>query len=116
MSQNWELPVERPITGTCIEAGAFRVAGPGRRDGAGVSAWLRHYHRSDRSCARRCLVLAEIDDDFIFGSFVSVMMGLSLRALNPGYAPLPLPKGVEAVSGVITQRAGRRRRDRKRYE
>ena len=117
MAQNWELPVERPVTGTCIEAEPFALQvlddamEPEFPRGCVITIDPTGHARDG------AFVLAEIDDDFIFRQLsVSDDGVLSLQALNSDYAPLPLPQGFEAISGVITQRAGRRRRDHKRYE
>ena len=60
-------------------------------------------------------VIARVDDgDYIFRQFITEGGRSFLKALNPGYADVPVP-GTEVVRGVVVQRAGTRRRDRKRY-
>ncbi len=76
-----------------------------------------------------CYVLAEINDDdlkrnrhaqgktetgYIFRRFVVEEERYHLKPLNPGYAAIEIAdRG--AVKGVIVQKAGTRRRDRKHY-
>lgn len=60
-------------------------------------------------------VLAEIGDEFLFRRLAIRNARASLHALNPAYDPVELEHGLQAVKGVIVQRAGRRRRYHKRY-
>ncbi len=59
-------------------------------------------------------VIARTGGEYILRQFVTEGEHSFLRALNPGYADVPVP-GAEVVRGVVVQRAGTRRRDRKRY-
>jgi len=61
-------------------------------------------------------VVAEVDDGFIFRQLAADGDGWRLCALRPGIEPLALAGGLAAIKGVVTQRAGRRRRDHKRYD
>ncbi len=76
-----------------------------------------------------CYVLAEIGDadikrsgvaqgktdtGCIFRRFVIEEQRCYLKPLNPGYATIEIT-GRDAVKGVIVQKAGNRRRDRKHY-
>ena len=61
-------------------------------------------------------VVAEVADGFIFRQLARDGDGWRLRALREGIAPVALERGLAAIKGVVTQRAGRRRRDHKRYD
>ena len=61
-------------------------------------------------------VLAEIDGEYIFRRLERTGEGDRLVALADGYAPIVLAAGLAAVRGVVTQRAGARRRYHKRYD
>ena len=60
-------------------------------------------------------VLAEVNDAFVFRQ-LSISDGeLTLTALNAAYPSLPIDAVEVVVKGVVTQRAGKRRRYHKRY-
>ena len=61
-------------------------------------------------------VLAEVDGTYIFRRLVVDASQYTLAPLNAQYPSLTLADGLEAVRGVIVQRAGTRRRLHKRYE
>lgn len=76
-----------------------------------------------------CYVLAEISDDdvetggangakteagYILRRLAVEETRYYLKPLNPGYATIEIP-GREAIKGVVVQKAGARRRDRKHY-
>lgn len=60
-------------------------------------------------------VVADTDDGPIFRQLRMHDGRCLLRPLNPGYETLEI-KGLDAVRGVVSQKAGRRRRDLKRYD
>lgn len=59
-------------------------------------------------------VIAQTNGEYIFRRFVTENGRSFLKPLNPGYASIPV-SGAEVVRGVVVQRAGTRRSDRKRY-
>lgn len=60
-------------------------------------------------------VLAEHEGEYIFRQFIEDSGSYFLKALNEGYETVEVPgKGV--VKGVITQRAGTRRKYHKHYD
>ena len=61
-----------------------------------------------------CYVIAMHEGEYIFRQLILEHDRLFLTALNEGYERLEIP-GLAAIKGVITQRAGRRRKDRNRY-
>jgi SOS-response transcriptional repressor LexA len=61
-------------------------------------------------------VLAELAERFVLRQLRAGDDGWTLVALRPGIAPIALGSDRTALRGVITQRAGRRRRDHKRYD
>ncbi len=76
-----------------------------------------------------CYVLAEISDDdvetagvngtkteagYIFRRLVTEETHYYLKPLNPGYATIKIA-GREAIKGVVVQKAGARKRDRRHY-
>ena len=63
-----------------------------------------------------CFVVARLDDGVILRQLVIDGDAYRLRALQPGPPEIELRGGVEALVGVVSQRAGRRRREHKRYE
>ena len=60
-------------------------------------------------------VVAELDGALALRQLSETGDGLRLLALNPGYQSERLSGGVAALKGVVVQRAGRRRREHKRY-
>jgi SOS-response transcriptional repressor LexA len=54
-------------------------------------------------------------DEYIFRQLIIEDGRHSLRALNPGYDDVPI-EGLDRVKGVVVQRAGTRRKHRKRYD
>jgi SOS-response transcriptional repressor LexA len=61
-------------------------------------------------------VLAELADRFVLRQLCGGDDGWTLVALRAGFAPVALGTDCSAILGVVTQRAGRRRRDHKRYD
>ena len=68
----------------------------------------------DGSVENGSYVIAHAGGEYIFRQFVSEGGRSFLKALNPGYADIPVA-GPEVVRGVVVQRAGTRRHDRKHY-
>lgn len=60
-------------------------------------------------------VLAEVNGAFVFRQLSTRDGELTLTALNPAYPSLPIDAVEVVVKGVVTQRAGKRRRYHKRY-
>lgn len=60
-------------------------------------------------------VIAELDGEYIFRQFVREHDQLYLKPINPGYKSIEI-ETTAVVRGVITQQAGVRRKDHKRYE
>ena len=60
-------------------------------------------------------VLAEHDGGLTFRRLRMDAAGVRLEALAAGYEVIRPDNGLAAVKGVVVQRAGRRRRDHKRY-
>ena len=63
-----------------------------------------------------CFVVARIDDGVILRQLVIEDEIFRLRALKPGLPEIELEAGRDSLVGVVSQRAGRRRREHKRYE
>jgi DNA polymerase V len=61
-----------------------------------------------------CYVLARHSDGYIFRQLFHADGKYLLRAMQDGYETIEMPD-LTAVAGVIVQRAGRRRADRKHY-
>lgn len=61
------------------------------------------------------VLAAHADDELIFRQLRIDGQTCTLVALNAKYPELPLPNGLRDVRGVIIQRAGTRRKDRKFY-
>ncbi len=59
-------------------------------------------------------VLAMHNDEYIFRQLIIEAGQYRLKPLNPGYETVEIP-GLEAVKGVIVQKAGTRRHQRKHY-
>ncbi len=59
-------------------------------------------------------VVAAHDGGYVFRQLVIEGRRWFLRALNPEYPVIDIA-GADAIKGVVTQKAGRRRRDRKHY-
>lgn len=62
----------------------------------------------------RAFVIAEHEGELIFRRLVRDGERFALEAVNPGYPRLEIP-GVQAVVGVVVQRAGTRRSQHKHY-
>lgn len=61
-------------------------------------------------------VFAEYDGEHIFRQLALNDDQCRLRPLNQEYPTLDLPAGMQAIKGVIVQRAGTRRSYHKRYQ
>ncbi len=61
-----------------------------------------------------CYVLAMVADEYIFRQLIIEDEKYFLRALNPGYKEIEV-NGLDAIRGVIVQRAGTRRKEHKHY-
>jgi SOS-response transcriptional repressor LexA len=61
-----------------------------------------------------CYVIALHNDEYIFRQLIIEAGQYLLKPLNPGYETLEIP-GLGAVKGVIVQKAGTRRHQRKHY-
>ncbi|HDJ85801.1 MAG TPA: S24 family peptidase [Chromatiales bacterium] len=59
-------------------------------------------------------VVAMHDGDYIFRQLIIESGRWSLRALNDAYPSIEIP-GVSAIKGIVIQKAGRRRHERKHY-
>lgn len=62
-----------------------------------------------------CYVMAMHNDEYIFRQLRMHDDKYFLQPLNDLYDTLEIP-GIDAIAGVITQQAGRRRKDHKHYE
>lgn len=65
--------------------------------------------------ANGAYVFAEYQGEYIFRQLQIEAERLYLKPLNEGYPTLELPQGIQAVKGVVVQRAGIRRRYHKHY-
>lgn len=63
-----------------------------------------------------CYVVANPNDEFIFRQLFVEGERLILRAMQPGFDEIELPKGHQDIVGVVSQRSGRRRSEHKRYD
>lgn len=63
-----------------------------------------------------CFVVARHEGEMIFRQLFIEQGVYSLRALDTSLAEILLPKGVEDIVGVISQRSGKRRSEHKRYD
>ena len=63
-----------------------------------------------------CYVVARHQGEMIFRQLIIDQNAYSLRALDTNLAEIALPKGVEDIVGVISQRSGKRRSEHKRYD
>ena len=63
-----------------------------------------------------CYVVARQGDEMIFRQLFIEQGVYTLRALDTSLAEITLPKGVEDIVGVISQRSGKRRSEHKRYD
>lgn len=112
-----ELPVERPETGTCVAAEPFALQ------------VLDEAMAPEFPCG--CIILVDPTGHARDGAYVVAEVqgdwclrqlrddgagGFALHALHGDHPPLVLGDGLGALRGVVTQRAGRRRREHKRYE
>ncbi len=59
-------------------------------------------------------VLAKYQEEYIFRQLIIENEKYYLKPLNPLYSTLEIP-GLEAIKGIIIQRAGRRRKELKHY-
>ncbi len=60
-------------------------------------------------------VIAEVDGGYIFRQFIQEGENFLLQPINPGYKPITI-ESPSVVRGVITQRAGARRKYHKHYD
>ena len=63
-----------------------------------------------------CYVVANPNDEFIFRQLFIEDNHYVLRASQPGFDEIELTKGIGDIVGVVSQRAGRRRSEHKRYD
>ncbi len=63
-----------------------------------------------------CFVVADTDTGYIFRQLFIEENRFILRAMQPGHPEIELRNGLEDIVGVVSQRAGRRRSEHKRYD
>ncbi len=63
-----------------------------------------------------CFVVARLGDEAIFRQLVIDDDGYRLVAFNSALPEIRLDNGVTDIVGVVSQRAGKRRREHKRYD
>lgn len=63
-----------------------------------------------------CYVVANPNDEFIFRQLFLEEKRYILRATQPGLGEIELPNGHQDIVGVVSQRAGHRRSEHKRYD
>ena len=63
-----------------------------------------------------CYVIARHQEEMIFRQLTIEQNTFSLRALDSSLDEIRLPKGVEDIVGVVSQRSGSRRSEHKRYD
>ena len=63
-----------------------------------------------------CFVVARLGEEAIFRQLFIEDGRYLLRALRTGLPEIELENGLEGIVGVVSQRAGRRRREHKRYD
>lgn len=63
-----------------------------------------------------CFVVARHNDEFFFRQLVLDGERYLLKCLNHAYDEVVEISGMDAIQGVISQKAGRRRKDHKRYD
>lgn len=59
-------------------------------------------------------IIAEVEGEFIFRQFRIEEGRYLIKALNPGYPEIDIT-GMQNIKGIVTQRAGTRRKHRKHY-
>ncbi|WP_455234239.1 S24 family peptidase [Thiogranum longum] len=62
-----------------------------------------------------CFVVANHDNEFYFRQLVIEDNRYLLKCLNHAYEEIVEISGVDAINGVVIQKAGKRRKDRKHY-
>ena len=116
MSESKDIPIHADIAdhGGCAnsEPFALRVMGdsmePEFKDGNIIII------DSAAAVESGCYVLAMVKDEYIFRQYIIEEGHHFLRALNSGYTDIEIT-GIDAIRGVIVQRAGTRRKDHKHY-
>jgi SOS-response transcriptional repressor LexA len=63
-----------------------------------------------------CYVVANPNGELIFRQLFIEDKCWQLRATQPGFEAIELTNGIEDIVGVVSQRAGRRRSEHKRYD
>jgi len=63
-----------------------------------------------------CFVVADTDSGYIFRQLFIEDGRYILRAMQPGHEEIELGNGLKDIVGVVSQRAGRRRSEHKRYD
>jgi len=63
-----------------------------------------------------CFVVANHNDEFYFRQLVIDGERLLLKCMNHAYDEIVELPGLDAIHGVISQKSGVRRKDRKRYD
>jgi SOS-response transcriptional repressor LexA len=62
-----------------------------------------------------CFVVANYNDEFYFRQLVMDADRLLLKCLNHAYDEVVEISGLDDISGVVSQKAGKRRKDHKHY-
>jgi SOS-response transcriptional repressor LexA len=62
-----------------------------------------------------CFVVARYNEEFYFRQLVIENQRYLLKCLNHAYHEVVEIPGMDAIQGVVIQKAGRRRKDRKHY-
>ena len=63
-----------------------------------------------------CFVVARHNEEFFFRQLAIEGDRYLLKCLNHAYDEVVEISGMDAIHGVVTQKAGKRRKDRKRYD
>jgi DNA polymerase V len=63
-----------------------------------------------------CFVVAKVEDDVILRQLIIEGGSYQLKSLKVGIADIVLSRGLENLVGVVSQRAGKRRKQHKRYD
>ena len=63
-----------------------------------------------------CFVVAKVDDDVILRQLIIEGGSYQLKSLKAGIAGIVLSRGLDDLVGVVSQRAGKRRKQHKWYD
>jgi DNA polymerase V len=112
-----ELPLEQPVSGTCIEAEPYALQVLDETMAPEFPAGCIIIVDPTGHARAGAHVVADVDGEVLFRTLeFDEVLGPVLVAGDRSLGMLPITGDLTAIKGVVTQRAGRRRKDHRFYD